>query len=151
MLINENKMLQKMQESKANSTNQNELENSIFGSMTPNSKNNFLETSVLDLMKQRSGGITLSQILNLLDGIVELDGRVLIACTNHIEKLDPALIRPGRIDCVVELGLCTHQMIRDILENFYEKKITKKVIDRIPENKYSPCKVYEICFVIQTI
>ena len=90
--------------------------------------------------------LKLSQILNLLDGIVELDGRVLIACTNHIEKLDPALIRPGRIDCVVELGLCTHQMIRDILENFYEKKIAKKVIEKIPENKYSPCKVYEVCF-----
>lgn len=147
MLINENKMLQKqIKENAENKFNPLEFDHSGVGCLTPISRNTLLENSVLDLMKQKSGGVTLSQILNLLDGIVELDGRVLIACTNHIEKLDPALIRPGRIDCVVELGLCTHQMIRDILENFYEKKIAKEVIEKIPENKYSPCKVYEVCF-----
>ena len=81
-----------------------------------------------------------------MDGIIELDGRVLIACTNHINKLDPALIRPGRIDCVVELGLCTHKMLTDIIENFYETKISMIKIEKIPENSISPCKVYEICF-----
>ena len=100
----------------------------------------------MDLMKRKSQGVSLSQILNLLDGIVELDGRVLIACTNHVEKLDPALIRPGRIDCVIELGLCTRTMIKDIVENFYEKKVSQQQINKIKENYYTPCKVYEICF-----
>ena len=37
-------------------------------------------------------------------------------------------------------------MIKDILENFYEKKVSKKNIEKIEEYKYSPCRVYEICF-----
>lgn len=43
-------------------------------------------------------GITLSGLLNALDGIAAGEGRILIATTNHPENLDPALIRPGRID-----------------------------------------------------
>lgn len=114
--------------------------------ITPTSKTSTVDWNFIELMKRKNLGISLSQILNLLDGIVELDGRVLIACTNHINKLDPALIRPGRIDCVVELGLCTHGMIKDIIENFYETEISYSDIEKIPENTFSPCKVYEICF-----
>ena len=113
---------------------------------TPGSKTSISEASFIDLMKKKNQSISLSQILNLLDGIVELDGRVLIACTNHINKLDPALIRPGRIDCVVELGLCTHQMIKDIMENFYETEVSFKQLEKIAENYFTPCKIYEICF-----
>lgn len=39
--------------------------------------------------------LTLSFILNLLDGILETPGRILMVTTNHIEKLDKAFIRPG--------------------------------------------------------
>ena len=93
-----------------------------------------------------SNYISLSQILNLLDGIVEMDGRILIACTNHKEKLDPALIRPGRIDCIVELGHCTQNMLKEILENFYEEKIDINDLKHIKYHKFSPCEVYEFCF-----
>ena len=42
--------------------------------------------------------LTLAGVLNALDGIVDAPGRVIIMTTNHPEKLDPALIRPGRVD-----------------------------------------------------
>jgi len=145
ILVNENKMLQSKLSNSQN-TSKSSINDHSLQVLSPETKTNILENSVWDLMKKKSGNITLSQILNLLDGIVELDGRVLIACTNHIDRLDPALIRPGRIDCVVELGLCSHDMIKDILENFYEKKVSKKNIEKIEEFKYSPCRVYEICF-----
>eukprot|EP00040_Diaphanoeca_grandis_P004373 m.28406 g.28406 ORF g.28406 m.28406 type:complete len:715 (-) comp15910_c0_seq2:340-2484(-) len=48
--------------------------------------------------------LNLSGILNVLDGIVDTPDRLLIMTTNHPERLDPALIRPGRIDKVLELG-----------------------------------------------
>lgn len=43
-------------------------------------------------------GITMSGLLNAIDGVASKNGRILIMTTNHPEHLDPALIRPGRAD-----------------------------------------------------
>lgn len=48
--------------------------------------------------------LTLSALLNVLDGVISPDGLVVIATTNHPEKLDEALIRPGRFDFRLHLG-----------------------------------------------
>jgi chaperone BCS1 len=42
-------------------------------------------------------------LLNAIDGIRTIDGRILFMTTNHKEKLDPALLRPGRTDLHFEL------------------------------------------------
>jgi hypothetical protein len=42
--------------------------------------------------------VSLSILLNALDGLMASDGRILFITTNHPERVDPALIRPGRID-----------------------------------------------------
>ena len=47
--------------------------------------------------------LTLSQLLNLFDGLQTVEGMVCIFTTNHIEKLDPAFLRKGRMDYVVEI------------------------------------------------
>ena len=57
------------------------------------------------------GRISLSALLNIIDGVAATEGRVLIMTTNHIEKLDPALIRPGRVDMTVKFDLATTDMI----------------------------------------
>lgn len=51
-----------------------------------------------------SGPISLSALLNVLDGILCPDGLVVVATTNHHDKLDPALKREGRFDHTFELG-----------------------------------------------
>jgi chaperone BCS1 len=48
--------------------------------------------------------ITLSGLLNAIDGVGARDNRILIVTSNHAEKLDAALIRPGRIDITEEIG-----------------------------------------------
>ena len=48
---------------------------------------------------------TLSGLLNTLDGVASQEGRILIMTTNHAEKLDDALIRPGRVDKKLEFRL----------------------------------------------
>lgn len=58
--------------------------------------------------------LSLSGLLNILDGVASQEGRVLIMTTNHMEKLDKALIRPGRVDMVVEFGLADTDMIAAI-------------------------------------
>jgi hypothetical protein len=53
---------------------------------------------------KKSDKLNLSGLLNVLDGIVDTPGRLLIMTSNHPEKLDDALTRPGRIDKVIQLG-----------------------------------------------
>jgi len=48
--------------------------------------------------------LNLAGLLNVLDGVVDAPGRILVMTTNHPEKLDPALIRPGRINRKLHLG-----------------------------------------------
>ena len=55
--------------------------------------------------KGQKSGISLSGLLNVIDGVAAHEGRVLIATTNYPEVLDPALIRPGRIDRKIEFPL----------------------------------------------
>lgn len=88
--------------------------------------------------------LSLSCILNTIDGIVEHHGRILIITTNYINQLDTALIRPGRIDMKVNFTKCTHKMCVDIIEHFYNKKIKKDFV--FPELKYSPAELLELCF-----
>ncbi|OJD33502.1 mitochondrial chaperone bcs1 protein [Diplodia corticola] len=64
-------------------------------------------------------GISLSGLLNAIDGVATHEGRVLVMTTNHPEKLDDALIRPGRVDMQVEFSLATHEQMRDIFIRMY--------------------------------
>ncbi|EFA77253.1 AAA ATPase domain-containing protein [Heterostelium album PN500] len=52
--------------------------------------------------KGKNDVLTFSGLLNALDGLASSDGRILIMTTNHIERLSPSLIRPGRIDIKVK-------------------------------------------------
>ncbi len=62
--------------------------------------------------------VTLSGLLNAIDGVVESEGRVFAFTTNHIAKIDPALLRPGRADLKVELDVMTSQMVEASLKKF---------------------------------
>lgn len=63
--------------------------------------------------------LSLSGLLNILDGVASQEGRVLIMTTNHLEKLDKALIRPGRVDMIVQFGLADTDMIAAIFRAIF--------------------------------
>ncbi|KAK4456369.1 BCS1 N terminal-domain-containing protein [Cladorrhinum samala] len=65
------------------------------------------------------GRLSLSGLLNILDGVASQEGRVLIMTTNHIEKLDKALIRPGRVDMVVKFDRADPGMTAAIFRAIY--------------------------------
>lgn len=65
------------------------------------------------------GGLTLSGLLNAIDGIMASDGRILIATTNNIGALDDALIRKGRFNLLVDIGYLTDGCFRQFFTNFY--------------------------------
>lgn len=64
-------------------------------------------------------GISLSGLLNAIDGVASHEGRVLVMTTNHPERLDPALIRPGRVDMQIAFTLATKHQIRAIFSKMY--------------------------------
>ena len=85
--------------------------------------------------------ITLDDILNLWDGIRETPGRLMIITSNHYNKLDPALIRPGRIDITLELKHANHQVIGDMYNKLFGVAITERQLRRIPEYAHSPAAI----------
>jgi chaperone BCS1 len=64
-------------------------------------------------------GISLSGLLNAIDGVASHEGRVLIMTTNFPEKLDDALIRPGRVDMKIEFRLASREQIRELFIRMY--------------------------------
>jgi chaperone BCS1 len=64
-------------------------------------------------------GISLSALLNIIDGVASSEGRILVMTTNHIEQLDPALLRPGRVDMTIAFGLSDSVTIKDLFLSIY--------------------------------
>lgn len=63
--------------------------------------------------------VTFSGLLNALDGVASAEERIIFLTTNHIERLDEALIRPGRVDMTVRLGEATESQIEHLWDRFY--------------------------------
>jgi SpoVK/Ycf46/Vps4 family AAA+-type ATPase len=87
---------------------------------------------------------SLSTFLGCLDGNILSEGNIIIMTTNHIEHLDPACIRPGRMDVHLDLGYCTHYQIRKMYKSVAENQeaeFPKEILEKIPERLLPPCEV----------
>lgn len=85
--------------------------------------------------------LTLSYFLNLLDGTLSIEDLVVIMTTNHPEKLDPALYRPGRVDASMEFKNCDIDMIKTIFTTMFGRELESRLIDRIIPHKFTPAEV----------
>ncbi|EAU87758.2 mitochondrial chaperone BCS1 [Coprinopsis cinerea okayama7 len=116
-----------------------------------------------DHWRQKSR-VTLSGLLNVLDGVGSEEGKLFFATTNHMEKLDPALIRPGRVDVRIEYKLATRNQASALFARFYPKKhmaslklsdlsekspsfdegielLARKFAEGIPEHEFSTAEI----------
>lgn len=66
--------------------------------------------------------VTYSGLLNALDGVASAEERIVFMTTNHIDRLDDALIRPGRVDMTVHLGNATEWQIERLWDRFFAKQ-----------------------------
>ena len=96
------------------------------------------------LSKNNEEAITLDDILNLWDGIRETPGRILIISSNHYDKLDPALVRPGRIDITHELNNVSHNTLAEMYLNLFETEINREKLINVEEFLYSPAEIINI-------
>ncbi len=87
--------------------------------------------------------LTLSGLLNALDGILAADGRVLFMTTNRPEVLDPALIRPGRVDLRLHLGLADQDQVRRLFLRFFpgEELLASHFSAAVPDGAFSPAEL----------
>ena len=70
----------------------------------------------------------LADILNLVDGLCSTHGRIMIMTTNRIDKLDPALIRPGRIDLKLEVGYVNREIFDQFTMSFFDRVVSDKIV-----------------------
>jgi SpoVK/Ycf46/Vps4 family AAA+-type ATPase len=104
------------------------------------------EDAWLDRQKEsEQEQLDLSFLLNLLDGTLEASGRILIVTTNFPERLDRALIRPGRIDMILPFKKCNRDILREMASAFYERPIAIPN-DASLDYKWSPAEVNQILF-----
>lgn len=90
--------------------------------------------------------VTLAGILAGLDGHMVPPRTIIIMTSNHPERLDPALIRPGRIDMHLHMGYCTHYQLQHMYNTILDLPHTDDVpqkhtlnLSQIPEGVIPPC------------
>lgn len=67
----------------------------------------------------QGANVTFSGLLNALDGVGSAEERVIFLTTNHVDRLDEALVRPGRVDMTVRLAEATIYQIEQLWDRFY--------------------------------
>ena len=90
--------------------------------------------------------IDLQTVLNVLDGTLETPGRMVVMTSNFPEILDEALIRPGRIDMIVNFKNASHQVIRDMYQSFYDCEANSPKIEQTLNDFWTPAEVAQILF-----
>ncbi|TMW88419.1 hypothetical protein EJD97_018591 [Solanum chilense] len=97
---------------------------------------------------QSESMITLSGLLNFIDGLWSSCGgeRIIIFTTNHIEKLDPALLRPGRMDVHIHMTYCTPCGFKLLATNYLgikDHKFFEEIEELIDILNVTPAEVAE--------
>ena len=92
--------------------------------------------------------MTLSGLLNFIDGLWSCcgDERIIVFTTNHKEKLDPALLRPGRMDVHIHMSYCTPCGFRQLAFNYLgirDHFLFGDIEDAIRTTKVTPAEVAE--------
>jgi chaperone BCS1 len=80
-------------------------------------------------------GVTLSGLLNILDGFKAPHGVMFMLTTNHVDKLDSALLRPGRVDFKMEFGKAKVEQRMELFKRFHPDKSDEEAIDFVMKNR----------------
>jgi chaperone BCS1 len=72
---------------------------------------------------EMSAGLTLSGVLNALDGVTELDNVIIFLTTNVLQDIDPAVIRKGRVDHIFNVPALTHKEVVEYIELMFPNVI----------------------------
>lgn len=101
--------------------------------------------------------LTLGDILEVLDGMIEMPDRMIVMTSNHPEDLDPALLRPGRID----LRICFSKMrmvdIKDMYKLWFDIDMPEECYSKIKDYTFSQAEIgnlfstYDMKLIMDTL
>lgn len=111
--------------------------------MAEKNKSEELVKSAQAEMDAAKDKIDLGYLLRKLDGLESAENRIVVATTNHPERIDPALLRPGRFGLHIHLNNASKQMLRDILGLICQQPITEEDVAAIPEFHWSPAEIFQ--------
>ena len=102
-----------------------------------------------------ASAVTLSGLLNFIDGLWSACGgeRIVVFTTNHVDKLDPALIRRGRMDMHIEMSYCCFEAFKTLANNYLEVEahpLFQRVEELLQVVKITPADVAECLLCPQT-
>ena len=103
------------------------------------------EDDIFGDRKEEKDTFDLSFLLNLLDGTLEANGRIIAFSSNYPERIDKALIRPGRVDMIVHFKNCTRAVLKEMVDSFYEQDVAIPD-DPTLDGKWSPAEAVRILF-----
>ena len=87
------------------------------------------DSSVADSAYKGLNRLTFSGLLNAIDGVTSTEGRIVFMTTNYVDRLDPALIRPGRVDSIQYVGHCSHHQLEQMFTKFYPDQSPSRATD----------------------
>jgi hypothetical protein len=103
------------------------------------------EDDIFGDRKEEKDTFDLSFLLNLLDGTLEANGRIIAFSSNYPERIDKALSRPGRVDMIVHFKNCTRAVLKEMVDSFYEQDVAIPD-DPTLDGKWSPAEAVRILF-----
>ena len=118
-----------------------DLQNKLLNKIAKKVDEDHQDTLTVDIDKTKDDKITLSFILNIIDGIRETPGRILIITSNNYNSLDPALIRPGRIDMTLEMKNASKNVIKEMYYHYYNDLIPHELDVKLKNYVLSPAKI----------
>lgn len=123
-------------------------EESVSTSSNPTNPNTIIINSRDEPSRSKKDDepLTLGAILEVIDGIVETSGRIIIMTTNHKELIDPALLRPGRIDFELEFKKLRRCDVASIYEKMYQQIMPKETLRKINDYTYSQAEISRLIF-----
>ncbi|KAG2261299.1 hypothetical protein Bca52824_068378 [Brassica carinata] len=109
-----------------------------------------VEKKMKDEGEKKESKVTLSGLLNFIDGLWSACGgeRIIVFTTNFVDKLDPALIRKGRMDKHIEMSYCGFEAFKVLAKNYLDVEENElfdeiKRLLEVEEIKMTPADVGE--------
>lgn len=109
--------------------------------------NDFKLASVSSKQEANFTPLNLSKLLNIIDGVPERTGQVIMMSANNIEKIDKALLRPGRIDCSIHFKKANITISKQIINTYF--KVSKKELKDLSkylDYTFTPAQLFNICY-----
>jgi len=111
------------------------------------------KTSIMSILsyitKKSDDELNLECVLNTLDGIAELQDAMIIFTTNHLEQLDPAFYRSGRVDYLLNMKLASVKIIKEMIETYCQienMRLFEDKFEKMKDYRISTADIQSMCF-----